>query len=328
MINRKYNLISNYENRILFITTLLNSIKRVINYDEGILSELLTFAIEQQLVKVDGALIEEVKSYYETSLQFDEVTVSNAMDGWMHSIRCIHVMRNMLIHSHGIACIGTCKTGKSYFLNQMWGCDTKPGARIPTEKITPFQLEDVDDFLILDFPGSDEINPVWKECHRDGIELVSFYVVVLDWEHINLEQKKILDFISQTEIPFIVCLNKADTLYWDAKKTMTYSEIKMEVQRILEDRLEKIHLPLVKPSNTFLTCFDSSFIPQEFRQEMKDCGIHSLEDMRSTIEQILKDMDYPGHLIVHSKCKKIDSCPFSPNKSTPLHPSLFLFLKF
>lgn len=326
MINRKYNLISNYENRIIFITTLINSMKRVIHYDEGILSELLTYAIETQLVKVDGALIEEVKDYYDTSLKFEEETVSTAIDGWMHSIRCIHVMRNMLIQSHGIACVGTCKTGKSYFLNKMWGCDTNPGARIPTKRITPFQLENIENFLILDFPGSDEINPVWKECHRDGIELVSFYVVILDWEHINIEQKKILEFISQSEIPFMICLNKADTLYLDAKKTMSLTEIKLEVQRIFEERLEKIHLPLVKPSNTFLTCFDDSFVPLEFRHEMKECGIFSLEDIRSFIEQILKDMDYPGTQIVNAKSKKSSpSSQFYQTKSLPYHPSNFNF---
>lgn len=53
----------------------------------------------------------------------------------------------------GMAVVGTCKTGKSYFLNKVWECPTNPGRADPTMVITPYELEGVPNFMLLDFPG-------------------------------------------------------------------------------------------------------------------------------------------------------------------------------
>lgn len=68
-------------------------------------------------------------------------------------IKSISELRRMLMETSGLAVIGAIKTGKSTFLEKMWECDTKPDRNESTSKIQPYEIENVPNFMILDFPG-------------------------------------------------------------------------------------------------------------------------------------------------------------------------------
>lgn len=89
------------------------------------------------------------------------------------------------------------------------------------------------------------------------MEMVSFYTIVFDWEHINLQQKLLIDFITTRGIPFALCLNRADTLYSDVAKRYTSTQQRAQkIQQVFEEKMAKFGYGALSNKNCFLTCFD------------------------------------------------------------------------
>lgn len=61
--------------------------------------------------------------------------------------------------------------------------------------------------------GSDEINEVWRQAVQNGLQLVSFYVVIFDAKNVNQSQKSTIKMIQDQQLHFIVCLNQADRAF-------------------------------------------------------------------------------------------------------------------
>jgi hypothetical protein len=202
--------------------------------------------------------------------------------------------------------------------NSKWNCDSKPSAIDPTTSITPFYLEKSPNTMLIDFPGryefgtlsssffshfrlfiSDEINPLWSACHVDGLELVSFVIITLDWQYINAEQKKVIDNICQKGIPFIICMNKADNLYRECQN-LPKDQIRFRMEQILKEKIAKLENANVRPENTFLTCFNPSTLSEEQRAHMYASGVLDIVAVSLKIAELLKGIGMDGEQIMNS----------------------------
>eukprot|EP00808_Paulinella_micropora_P003226 g63210.t1 len=135
----------------------------------------------------------------------------------LETIHAHYRMREILSQDVGLGVVGGGKTGKSTFLESMFGCKTNPHPKDRTLDLRTFRIHD--NFFVVDFPHMNSAMEKLKECYSANHSLVHLIVVVLSASqggdddlcegHVVEVSKRFAEL--GTEV--LYCFNGADRLF-------------------------------------------------------------------------------------------------------------------
>jgi len=149
---------------------------------------------------------------------------------WLAIIGRLQKIRKSLEKSIFLSFVGVHNSGKSTFLQKLFGIETNPDVLKRTEKATLYPLEknpaeeevwkeDLSSevgtnvsLYAVDFPGSsDERQFVAKVADMLG-SVTTLFVVILTAGHIAKPEKEVIEMVKKKNSDFVVFINKAETV--------------------------------------------------------------------------------------------------------------------
>jgi putative ribosome biogenesis GTPase RsgA len=114
----------------------------------------------------------------------------------------------------GIIGLGGC--GKSTLINRAFGVPTNCGSLDKHRtRITQLYQIPESNYIILDFPGTDDIDYWTSKQFEAGAGVPSVLVVVINFGYVrNEEVNRLLRHVVQQGVPTLICLNKAEKVLY------------------------------------------------------------------------------------------------------------------
>ncbi|KAJ6252533.1 udp-2 [Anaeramoeba flamelloides] len=124
----------------------------------------------------------------------------------------INEMRKLLSKRLIIGVIGVSNSGKTTFVNKAFNKKLNCGISIEdrTREVSLFGLGDSNNYFVMDFPGSDDVEKKVRNLNKYFNCNPCLYVYTCTAEHIQRSERKALKIISKYNVPTIICLNKVD----------------------------------------------------------------------------------------------------------------------
>ncbi|KAJ6252536.1 udp-2 [Anaeramoeba flamelloides] len=127
-------------------------------------------------------------------------------------IYMINEMRKILSKRLIIGVVGVSNSGKTTFINKAFNKKINCGIRLygRTRHVGLYNLGDSNNYFVMDFPGSDDVENNIKKLNKYFNCNPCLYIYICTAEHIQRSERKALKQISKYNVPTIICLNKVD----------------------------------------------------------------------------------------------------------------------
>jgi len=173
------------------------------------------FAIEESQNKFFSKIFDPKKQIISTF--FPELGYTENLWNYLKAIRHIHNLRRLNTLVGVGAVVGAHNSGKSSFLKEAFGFQTNPGLIRDrrTEVPTPYPLTSIENVLLVDFPGTDEI-VIKKDQIKFMMEACNCWIIVSTYEHgFTTHIGELIALSLKRRIPCLLCLNKSDVVWKD-----------------------------------------------------------------------------------------------------------------
>jgi len=238
---------------------------------------------------------------------------------WLRSVLIVHEIRQILSSTPIIGTIGLSNTGKSTFLQKAFtGVPTKTGEKEESRTTVPrlYTLQNESRFSVMDLPGADDSSQDVTMLVDIAVGLCSVLVVIVKWSGITLTAKDFIEKLLEKNVPFIICLNHADSYFKDpdvsiyidsilkGNETETekaYESLKLLLDREKKECLKKFQLVQISEEMCWLTAFNlDKWFPLKI-EHLNRVGIRSAHDVRDWAINKMKEQG-----IIAEKLANID----------------------
>ena len=221
------------------------------------------------------------------------------VEGWKTvASRCTE-LRKKLENYEGIGFLGTTQVGKSTLIGKMFGFDThahdeevEGGEKRGTSYAKAYAVGGSSDVFVIDLPGVDELTTAAKASTELGRNIVTLFVVVVDWMRIADHQVNLLLELQRQRVPFIVTanwLNKSDDVVACLGDATRLSQMIEQKRNYVKDRLRKGKL--VIPEKDLFLCAFHDCSPQE-RKRYTDAKCYGPEFILAVLKERLPRLKF------------------------------------
>ena len=222
----------------------------------------------------------------------------------LQSVWCHYKLRLLLSKNFTLGVIGESKAGKSTLCQKMFGVG-KPSMLKRTADLCVFNP--TENFSFIDFPHSDGVTDIYKDCFYCGNKLLDAIIIVLDGpkslDDIVKQQRTIVNLASDLEIPMFVCLNKVDCFFDEEEFTpLQLQEWRTKAAKNLKVDVERVRYTSFKQNNI---SYYSDFKKEIYTvQDIKDWIFETIGDALSDAEKLAIKNYNPASNLGMSKRKE------------------------
>jgi len=151
---------------------------------------------------------------------FPNIVYTEHLWNYLAAVCHIHHLRRLITLVNIGWVIGAHNSGKSSFLKSAFGFQTNPGlvSEKRTQVPTPFYVPFIENVVVVDFPGSDEV-VINKQQIRFMMEACNCWIVMCTYESgLTDHIFELLGVSKRRRIPCLMCLNKSDVVWADCRK--------------------------------------------------------------------------------------------------------------
>jgi len=175
------------------------------------------------------------------------------------------------------------------------GVPTKTGEKEESRTTVPrlYTLQNESRFSVMDLPGADDSSQDVTMLVDIAVGLCSVLVVIVKWSGITIIAKDFIEKLLEKNVPFLICLNQADSYFKDpdlsiyidpilsGKETeKTYEKIKLLLDREKKECLKKFALVQISEEMCWFTAFNlDRWFPLQM-EHLNRAGIRSAQDLR------------------------------------------------
>jgi GTP-binding protein EngB required for normal cell division len=192
------------------------------------------------------------------------------------AVRVHYVLRNTLIKTFSFMILGEGNCGKTTLFGKLTNADVHGSLNIRTDDTLTYRT---DQYYIVDAPHFDSSSVEDQLTISSKSDLLNAAVLVLDARELKTKRKvKIINFLHDLKVPFIVCLNRADDYFYVKNEPQT----RQSMEEKLKEFATQFTPPLEPSVNLFFTQFE--VFPmllnegmekelEKIKENMKRCGV-------------------------------------------------------